>query len=461
MAITAPTYEPVATAEMLAQAYVQDRQDRIALQTKTAAAQTAGLTKLRTAMSTFETALAALTTKKSMVSNSATLSAAIGTATATSNATAGTYSFYVEKLATAGQVSYGGITETSVTGSGSIDVVLADGSSFTVNLGNADKDLSGKLTAKEIAAAINVEATNNSRITASTMMVNNVPTLVLTSNATGKDSQATIDATNSSTLNGLFTAPGAEKVLVEAVDGIFWVGDKTTGTKVEQASNVLSVVDDVKITFTKAQLPTDTPVTVTVANDKAATQANVQSFVDSYNTLTKLLAEMTSNGDPQKEVAGGVFASDSGVLALRSRMSAVLRKEVDGVSLVNLGITGQRDGTLSLNAERFAKSIAADPLVLDKLFGGATLSNPTGVLGELNSLSRQWTSTTSGQINKRREGVTDLQNSLAKRTEALDITYEAARKRYLAQFTALQQLQSRMNKSSELFDALFGNKSAA
>jgi len=160
-------------------------------------------------------------------------------------------------------------------------------------------------------------------------------------------------------------------------------------------------------------------------------------------------------------VAGGVFASDSGVLALRSRMSAVLRKEVDGVSLVNLGITGQRDGTLSLNAERFAKSIAADPLVLDKLFGGATLSNPTGVLGELNSLSRQWTSTTSGQINKRREGVTDLQNSLAKRTEALDITYEAARKRYLAQFTALQQLQSRMNKSSELFDALFGNKSAA
>eukprot|EP01036_Dinobryon_divergens_P042185 gene42184-56029_t len=45
-------------------------------------------------------------------------------------AVAGTYSFYVEQLATAGQIAYGGISDTAAAGSGSLNVVLADGTVF-------------------------------------------------------------------------------------------------------------------------------------------------------------------------------------------------------------------------------------------------------------------------------------------------------------------------------------------
>ncbi|CAN7285444.1 flagellar filament capping protein FliD [Pseudoduganella sp. LjRoot289] len=446
-------------ATQLAGRYTEETQALLTDKTKAAAAVASGITKLNSALGTFDSSLLALTAKKSVLANSATFSSTVGTATAGPAAVAGTYSFYVEQLATAGQISYGGLSDTAAAGSGSLNVVLADGTNFNVNLVNADKNLDGTLTAQEVASAINTAADNNSTVTASTLTVNGATTLVLSSNATGVDNAASLDTSGVTNLalKAMFDDVAQQTQLVTARDAIVWVGPQGTGTKMQQASNTYAVVDDVKMTFTSAQAVGAPPVTLTVAPDSSATQSNVQSFVDAFNKLNAVLDELGFVGDIANNKAPGPFANDAGLKALRNRMQELLRKPVGGQSLATFGITAQRDGTVAVDGTRLAKTIAANPAALDTIFGTASLANTSALLGGLDKLMSQWTSSVKGQIGQRRTSNERLQTSLTDRQVTLDRQYNNAYKRYLQQFTQLQSLQNQMSQNTGLFDAMFSN----
>jgi flagellar hook-associated protein 2 len=446
-------------AAQLATRYTEATQTLLTDKTKAAATAGTGISKLSSAMSAFSSSLLALSGKKSVLANSASLSGEVGTATAGPAAVAGTYSFYVEQLATAGQIAYGGITDTAAAGSGSLNVVLADGTNFNVNLGNADKNLDGTLTAQEVATAINLAADNNSTVTASTMTVNGATTLVLTSNATGVDKAATIDASGvNGPLKAMLEDPATQTQLVTAQDAIVWVGAPggDPQNRIQQASNTFAVVNDVKMTFTKAQTG-GVPATLTVAADNAGTKANVQAFVDAFNQLNAVLDELTYVGDVAKKEAAGPFANDAGLKALRGRMQDMLRKSVDGTSLAVYGVTAQRDGKLAVNADRLAKSIALNPEGLDKIFGTGDLSNTSTLLGGLDQQMKNWTNSVDGFIGERRTANERLQDRLVDKQAALDSLFDNSYKRYLQQFTTLQQLQNQMSQNTGLFAALFSD----
>ena len=78
---------------------------------------------------------------------------------------------------------------------GTLKIKLANNTDFTVDLSkaNADGD-STTLSAKDIAAAINAEPKNNSRVTASVITIGGVAKLVLTSNVSGEEGALTLDA---------------------------------------------------------------------------------------------------------------------------------------------------------------------------------------------------------------------------------------------------------------------------
>jgi flagellar hook-associated protein 2 len=401
--------------------------------------------------------MSSMTSKKSVVANTAVLSGDAGTATADATAIAGTYNFYVEQLATAGQVAYNGISDATAAGAGTLQVTLANGSNFTVDLNAADKDLDGTLSAKEIAAAVNTAVDNKAMVVASTMTINGSSTLVLTSAETGGDglsSGITLDASGASgELQGMLD-PGLAQELVMGQNAKVWVGPQGTGTLVEQASNTFTTVDGVKMNFTKA----GSAVTLTVANDTAGTAANVQAFVEAWNKAVGTIRALVDPGDPATGKAGGIFAGDAGVNALLTRMQALLRQKVGTESLVSYGLISQRNGTMALDSARLAKSIASDSATLDTLFGNSSLSAPSGVLGSLDGLIKQWTSSTDGQVGVRKDTNSRLQKTLTQRQERLDTQYNTAYARYLDQFTRLQALQSQMNNNTSIFDALFGNK---
>ena len=457
MATSVPTFDPKTTATQLAQIYTQGSQSMLDAQSASATAIDKALSSLSLAMGTFRSSLSSLTSTGSVVANKATFSSTdAGTATANATAVGGTYQFFVESLATAGQVSYSGVTDSAVTGAGagSLAIKLADGSSFTVSLANGDKDLNNALSAKEIAAAINLEASNNSRVTASTLTVNGQTRLVLTSNLTGQsNSVAGIDTTNLGDAN-LQTQLGDPNMVAQAgTDAVLWVGAQNSGpaNKITQATNTFNVVDGVAMTFTKAA----GAVTLNVARDSAGTATNVQNFVDQWNKLLGTLKDLTAAGDPTQGKTGGIYAADAGIAALKTRMQSLLRTSVGGVSLVNYGVTAQRDGTLAVDKARLDKTLATNPTGLDAILGKVSLTAPTGVLGNLDTLLNSWTKSGTGQLASRKDANAKLHSLLSSRQVTLQTQYDNAYNRYLVQFTQLQSLQSQMSGTSSMFDAMF------
>src|SRR6185369_13418967 len=159
--------------------------------------------------------------------------------------------------------------------------------------------------------------------------------------------------------------------------------------------------------------------------------------------------------------AAGVFASDSGIRALRDRLANSVRKSVGGVSLASYGVTGNRDGSLSLNTTKLQAKLAANPDGLGAVFGSTSAGASSGVLGDLDSYLNLWTNTAAGQIAQRQSSVSKLQSALTARQTALDDQYNNAYQRYLRQFTQLQALQSQMSQTTNMFTALFSPLSAA
>lgn len=451
MAISSPSYDPASTATALAEKYISGQQQILTTRTATATTTEKGLSDLGSALSAFHTSLTSLTgLNKTIFAQSATFSdTTVGTATATAAAAPGTYSFFVESLATASQVSYSNLTEDSnVSG----DLVVNVGTtSFTVNLASANTNGAGTpLTPREIAAAINADSDNTSLVTASVITTSTGQyELVLTAKNTGLASAVSLDAsglTNSS-LTGKVANP-----LVPAQDAIIRIGS-ATGTPIQQSTNTLSSIDGVKMTFTKTST---TPVTLTVGTDPGATTANVQGFVDAYNKLKSALDALVAPGDPARGTKGGAFAGDSGVRAMRDRMVSMLRQG-GSVSLAGYGIIANRGGTLSLDATKLTKALAANPTGLDTLIGSASTSAPSGIAGGLDTYLKGWTSSTNGQIKTRKEAVSKLQVDLTTRQALLDKQYDSAYNRYLLQFSQLQTVQSQMTYNSSMFDALFGS----
>ena len=466
--ITAPTYDPTTTAKALADKYVEGTQTKITNDTNTATATAKALTTLSSAISAFQTSLAGIAgIGKSMLAQSATVSdTTIGSATAKSNAPAGSYSLFVSQLATSSQVSYNGLPAAGATQGGFLTINLADETTpantahFDVQLdASANTDSDSKLSVREIAAAINNASGNAGKVSAGVVTVNGVQRLVLTSTATGQANTVSVDATNSGD-GDLITAfaTSARTTMKTAQDAIFYLDPNDPTTKVQQASNTFTNIDGVAFTATKAQAPGADPITLTVGRDTSGTAKNVQSFVDAYNKLKAAVDGLVSAGDPANKVAAGAFAHDSGVLALRNRLVDLIRP-AGTLSLASYGITASRDGTLSLDSTRLEKQLTANPTGLDTLIGNASTSAPSGITGAMNTYLNQWSNTTTGQIKTRTDANTKLQSGLTQRQSDLDSKYDAAYQRYLKQYTDLQTLQAKMQNNSSMFSSLFSNDS--
>jgi flagellar hook-associated protein 2 len=329
---------------------------------------------------------------------------------------------------------------------------------LTVSLVGADTDHDNILSVRELAAAINKSSANSGKVSAAVVTVGTVQQLMLTSTNTGVDNTVAIDPTNmtaSAMKTALSTAANFSEI-VKAQDAVAWLGAQTTGTRIQQPSNTFSNIDGVKVTFSKAQASGANPVTVTVAPDSAATNKNVQNFIDAYNKLKSAINALADPGDPNSGVAAGTFAHDAGIRALRDRLADLVRP-TGTASLAAFGIIGTKDGTLTLDTARLASQLAKDPNGLDTLIGSTAVSTRGGIADKLDTFLDQWSDTATGQLKQRGDQNTKLQKDLGTRQTALDAQYDAAYQRYLLQFTQLQALQSQMSSNSSMFDALFGN----
>lgn len=444
----ATTFDPTSTAQQLATAYTQSLQTQITTQTQNAQKQSTGLTTLRSALSAFDTALSSLSSSSGLKQFSTSFNTSgIATATTTSKASAGSYQFYVEQLATAHQVVFEDLPAVPVALGGPITVQLQDGSSFNVNLVAADSDSDGTISQSEIARAINSANDNQGKVVASVVTSGGQTQLVLSSSKTGEAGEITID-TSSLPAGALQDAFNNSRELTAARDAVVWLGGQG-GVRMQQASNTFTSIEGVSVTFTRAMTASESALTLTVSDDTAGTASKVEEFVKAYNTLRTALDSLTKAGGENTTAA--VFASDAGIRSLSNRLNSILRGDYGGVSLQALGVKADRDGQLSLDKSRLEKALQSDPNALDKVFGSASASAPTGLLGSMSQYMDQWLTSGSGQIATRQNNIQIQQKNLTARQTRLDAQYDSYYERYLKQFTQLQTLQSQMEQTSGLF----------
>lgn len=385
-------------------------------------AESSGLDSLSTALTDFQSAIDALNSDTAgPLTFSATSNNDSTTVSANSEAQAGTYSFYVSKLAQ-GQQSTFQMTDNIYEATGTFDLTMEDGSSMEIDLSTADSDGDGFIDATGLVDAIN-SCDENPGVSAALVKTDGQTTIMLTSDTTGAQSGFT------ATVNGTVIA-SPETAMTVPQDAEIHLGSKD-GPVITSSSNTFDdVIPGVTMTFTEVSDPDDASdvTTITVAEDSSASQAKVQTFVDAYNTLVDTVDSLTSNGGDGSNP--GVFAGDAGLSSLTNQLDDIAHSYYDGVSIVDYGISLDSDGHLEIDSDKFNEAMEANPDGLTSIFVG-----DDSMVAQMDDLMDSYLDSSTGIITMREDNIEDQQSKIQDESDQLTETYNTNYERYLEEYT--------------------------
>jgi flagellar hook-associated protein 2 len=425
-------------------------------QTQITRAQTATVTTisalatLKGAMSTFNDSLATLKSEDVFSARSATSSVPdVFSVTATSDAVSGSYDVEVENLASAHQLTSKEFASgaSQVVGTGTLSIAVGD-ENFSVTIDDTHKTLA------QIRDAINSATDNKDLVSATIVNAADGAHLVLSAQSAGEANKISVAQSGGDgglaglEYNPLLTTNYTQQR--EAKDAVIYVaGFKHTST----TNTFEDAIDGVTITLLKADEANQTR-TLTIDKDTASTTARIKKFVESYNALEKQIAALRSY-DPDTKKAGPLIG-DAMMRGIETDLRNKLTSVVGGLtgtyqSLASVGVTTQKDGTLSLDADKLSKALGADYDGVAKLFG-----SENGVARRLASSLDAFLAT-DAQINTRTKTLNAKSVSLQKEQADLEVRMAEVEKRYNAQFNALDSLLSNLSSQSAFLTQQLSN----
>jgi flagellar hook-associated protein 2 len=377
------------------------------------------------ALKDLEPGRAATTSDKSAVSVSAQDTAALGT-----------FSIEVTSLAAAQSLAATAVaSRTDPFGQGTLDFTFGDGSVGSVAIGPDDDSLEG------IRDAIN-EA--DIGVTAGIVNDGSGYRLTISSDKTGLDnSVAEIVVTESGAagLSGLaYSESGGASNLTQTQPPED-AGIVVNGLPVSSATNDFEGVLDGATLTVKEE--TTSPVTIEISEDRAAVRRALQGFVEAYNTFNTTARDLTSY-DAENNRASTLTGDStvrSAVGALRSTVTDAVGG--DGAifnALAEIGITGNRNGELSIDTEALNDALESnfDGVVsLSKAFGAAA----EDVAGRFSD--------SSGLIAARTDGIKDRLDRITDDRANLDERIALLEARLTKQFAGLDSLLSNLSQQGD------------
>jgi len=418
------------------------RQAQITRAQTTTVTTISALAALKGAMSSFDDSLASLKTEDVFSARAVSSSAPdVFTASATSDAVSGSYDVEVEQLASAQQIASkafaGGATQNVGTGTLTVSVGTKN---FSVAIDNTHKTLA------QIRDAINQAADNKDLVSATIVNAADGAHLVLSAQAAGDANQIVVAQNGGdgglSSLEynpGLLTHYDEKRPAQDAVISVAGFEHHSTTNTFENA------IDGVTITLLDEDSEIGKIRTLTVSKDVSSTTSRIKKFVDAYNALESQIAKLRAY-DPNTKQAGPLLG-DAMLRGVESDLRSNLTNAVSGLtgnyqSLASVGITTQKDGSLSLNSAKLNAALANDFDGVAKLFGA-----DNGVANRLaSSLDRQLA--TDAQINTRTKTLNSKSLGLQKEQTDLDARMADIQKRYNHQFNALDSLLANMQSQS-------------
>ncbi|MCT4704630.1 flagellar filament capping protein FliD [Enterobacteriaceae bacterium H16N7] len=406
--------------------------------------QSNALDKLDGALTDFQTAMDALNSDTSgPIVNTVSTSDDSATITADSTAQAGTYTFFVQQLAAAQQSTFS-IADGDIPSSGTFTITMGSGddqSEMDIDLSTVDSDKDGSVSVAELADAIN-DSDENPGVTATIVNTNGATTLMLTSDDTGAASSFSVstDATGSAFAADLDN----QKDLSTSQDAVIYLGSSPDdGIEITNSSNTFDdLIPGVSLTFT--EVSTDKPLTFTVKNDQSATEDQVQTFVDAYNSLVDTLDSLTSSGGENS--TAGPFAGDAGISSLERQIQSITHADYNGVSILDYGISLDKDGHLQIDTDEFNDAMAKNPDGLTDIFVG-----PDSMTAQLDDVMDTYLNDNDGIITQRQANIQDQEDQITTEADQLKETYNNNYDRYLSEYTATLVEISDMQTSMAAF----------
>ena len=204
------------------------------------------------------------------------------------------------------------------------------------------------------------------------------------------------------------------------------------------------------------------PVTVNVGGDTQTITNNINSFVSAYNNVIQYL-KTNASYDSTTNTAGVLFG-DSTAEDVQMSLGNMVSQQVPGLtgnytSLSQIGITTQKDGTMTVDSTQLAAALQQDPSAVAKLFAGdGTTTGVQGVGSQFSKYLDNITNASYGTISTRitslNDDVSNLDNEIATKQEQID-TYTNHLKEIFANLESMiAQNSAQSNYLTQQFSSL-------
>jgi len=342
---------------------------------------------VKSTLSAFQSAVSGLSSAnafQTLAANSADTS--VYTATAGLTAVAGSYDIEVVNLAASQKLVSGAFTAvTDVVGTGTLTFQFGttSGSTFTANSNKSSQDViidSSHSSLSGIRDAVNAADIG---VTATIINDGTGYKLLFTSNDTGADNSLKVTTSSDGDGNDLDNSglsqlaydpagsAGNGKNLTETVaaqDATLNV-DGITGIK-KSSNTITDLIQGITLNLVKPSA-SGVSAKLTVGSDPTSVKGLVQKFVSAYNDVNKTLSDVTSY-DPKTQ-KGGLLLGDSTILSLERHLRSLLTSNIDGLSgnynlLSDIGVSFQKDGTLSLDSKKLETALNTSPEDVASIF---------------------------------------------------------------------------------------------
>lgn len=417
---------------------------------------------LKSVLDEFKTSLKKLNDEAAFQKRSTSLSSSgFMTASADKTAVAGSYKLVVEQLAQAHKIGSKRLTgedaATTKLGSGSIDLTLANGDSFSVSI------TQGKSTLANIAEAIN-SAEDNKGVKATVVNDDGGSRLVLFSEKTGTENAISISVSGNSDGddgksldelldNGSFNQLQAAQNAMITLDG---------SPVTSQSNEFKNTISGVTLNITKVSEWEDSTnqalgrksLDLTVGYDKTTVENNLKGFVESFNKVINTINELTSyNADTQ---SAGALNGDASARNITAQIRSLLSEQVEGAlapikSLTDLGITSTREGTIELDNEILKKQLNEN---FEKV--GVLFSSEKGVSSKLDDFLETYVGK-EGVLTAKDKSLRDQMTRLEKEADDFTDYMTQYEERIYKQFSAMDMMIAKMNQQLNSVVSAFEN----
>ncbi|MBA1275206.1 flagellar filament capping protein FliD [Stutzerimonas azotifigens] len=439
--------------------------------------QLTSLGQLKSAISNFQSALSALNSPSSFLARTATSSdSKVITASASQSAQAGNYKVDVQQLASSSKVALAAIDGGAKLNSGTLNIKVGGTALPDITIDSSNNTLTG------IRDAIN-EAGKSEGVSATIITDDHGSRLVLSSSKAGEGNDITVAVNETGVEEGhvslselAYSGPTA-KPSADDFGGEDDPAYISALAAYEKGSQTLATAQSAKLTIDGLAVTRDSnsiddvvgglsfdikstgSSTLSVTKDEAGVEANVQKFVEAYNTLMTFInteTKVTTVNETSAPVVGALVGDASARSLVNAIRSELVSPQGDGAirALADMGITTKKDGTLEMDGDKVKKAISTD-------FEGvaAYFTGDSGLATRLGDKLKPYTDG-GGILESRTTSLQATLDKVDKQKEDLDTRIKALEERLYKQYNAMDslvaQLMSTSDSLTQLFDSMPG-----